>query len=204
MKYIGKYTTEYSSKKYDVGTIFPTDSFGPLKILGRVEEGIRSDLFAVEFLSTGYITQARTSSIKKGMVKDYYVPTLYGRGFMGNGSYESKENGKVRREYKLWTGMFYRCYSNDKQYNNYKLKGVVVCERWFNYQTFCKDIINLEGYIGWVKGYLNCIDKDYKFNGTYSPESCKFISLENNSRESSIRNRLAEKGKKTRFTPSKK
>ncbi|MBG6242978.1 MAG: hypothetical protein EKE20_14670 [Candidatus Symbiopectobacterium sp. Dall1.0] len=182
-----KYITNYTSKKYPVGSIHATNDFGPFEIIGRTLDK-KSDQFYVRFISTGFITTARTSSIVKGMVKDYFVPTVFRRGFMGVGKYTSRNHdGSTRREYKLWTGMFYRCYSNDKQHKNYRVRGVEVCEKWHNYQIFCEDIKHLRGYAAWKAGYNMALDKDINFNGTYSKESCMFISLAENSRESRIR-----------------
>lgn len=179
--------TNYKSKKYYVGSIHATNDFGPFKIIGRTEDP-KCDQYFVEFISTGFVTTARTSSIVKGMVKDYFVPTLYGRGFIGVGVGSKDGKGNTTREYKLWTGMFYRCYSNDPQYQNYKTRGIIVCEKWRNYQIFLEDIRRLPGYAEWKAGFNMSLDKDVNFNGTYSKESCAFISKSENSRESALRN----------------
>lgn len=181
-----KILTELRSKKYPLGSVHATNDFGPLEIVGRYDEP-KCDLYRVRFLSTGYETKARTSSIVKGMVKDPYVPTVFGRGYLGSGKYTSKINGKTTREYKLWTGMFYRCYSKDPQYTNYRLRDIQVCRRWNDFQLFCEDIQDLEGYLAWKSGFNMALDKDLRFNGTYSPDSCMFISKAENSRESALR-----------------
>ncbi|MBI0275421.1 hypothetical protein I6H07_06175 [Hafnia alvei] len=179
--------TNYKSKKYPVGSIHATNYFGPFEILGRTENP-KCDQYVVRFISTGFITLARTASIVKGMVKDYNVPTVFGLGFIGVGKHSSKKpDGTTTREYKLWTGMFYRCYSSDPQYANYKLRGIKVCEKWKNFQIFCEDIKYLEGYSQWKSGYNMSLDKDLKFNGYYSKESCMFITRAENSRGSAIR-----------------
>jgi len=198
-----KYLTKYNSVKYPVGSIHATNEHGPLEVLGRVDTK-RSDQYMVRFMSTGYETSVATSAIKKGAVKDYYSPVVYGKGYMGNGPNQSRVKGKTVRTYKLWTGMLDRCYSKNGKYDTYQERGIVVCDRWLNYQNFCDDIKDLKGYDAWLSGYGMSIDKDIKYNGTYSPESCVFITTKENSRESALRTNLADKGKATRFTPSKK
>jgi len=180
------YITEYRSKKYYVGSVHATNDHGPLKVLGRLDDP-KCDLYAVEFLSTGFKTKARTSGIVKGMVKDYHVPVVFNRGFLGTGKHTTKKNGKTTREYKAWTGMFYRCYSSDPQHKNYVRRGITVDQRWHNFQIFCDDIEKLEGYEAWKNGFNMALDKDIKFNGTYSNTSCMFITKAENTKEANNR-----------------
>lgn len=174
-----EFITVYNSKKYQPNEIFASDH-GRYKILGRTSDP-KCDQYVIEFLATGFQSKVRTSSIKKGMVKDPLVPNLYCRGYLGVGKEVPYKNGKCTRAYKLWTGMFDRCYGVGGE--SYKARGVEVSEDWFCFQTFAKDIKELEGYDAWLNGYGMALDKDIKYNGTYSKESCMFITKSQNSIE---------------------
>lgn len=87
--------------------------------------------------------------------------------------------------YSCWKSMLDRCYNTrNKQYKNWGLRGVTVCEEWRNsfrsYYDWC--IGN-----GWVKGLQ--IDKDLKaanaieFGLIYSPKTCSIVTNKENSNE---------------------
>ena len=85
--------------------------------------------------------------------------------------------------YSRWSGMLHRCYNKSSSgYLHYGAKGVYVCEEWLTFSNFYMWFI--ENYI---EGYE--IDKDIKGvldekgNKYYSPESCMFVSSEDNQNE---------------------
>ena len=41
------------------------------------------------------------SKFKKGNIKCPYEPRVYGKGYLGEGKYKTRENGKLKREYKI-------------------------------------------------------------------------------------------------------
>lgn len=92
--------------------------------------------------------------------------------------------------------MMGRCYSEKfhEQFPSYK--DVTVCERWHCFQNFCEDIKNLHGYDNWINNSGYELDKDTlceKMNikpKIYSPETCMFISKNNNVSESTSRKNL--------------
>ena len=47
------------------------------------------------------------SNLKKGSIKNPYLPSLYGVGFFGIGKYNYKDNLNC---YRTWDGMLRRCY----------------------------------------------------------------------------------------------
>jgi hypothetical protein len=80
--------------------------------------------------------------------------------------------------------MIQRCY--DEKFVYYKYyggKGVVVCKEWKDdYNIF----LNWAKNNGWAKGLQ--LDKDTKGNGMiYSPETCRFITREENCKNKSDR-----------------
>lgn len=51
-------------------------------------------------------------------------------------------NSAIASEYRAWQNMKARCYKkNDKQYNNYGARGIVVCQKWKNnFGAFLADV----------------------------------------------------------------
>lgn len=82
--------------------------------------------------------------------------------------------GKTKKSYRVWYNMIQRCYNkNAKDYKYYGLLGVYICAEWHLYSIF-ESWYN-ENYI---EGYQ--VDKDLSGDRLYSPETCKFISPEEN------------------------
>ena len=92
-------------------------SYGDFKI---IKYNSTNDV-EIEFLSTGYKTSAHLSNIKKGAVKDPYLPVIYGVGYIGEGKYTSRIDGIQLISYKRWKEMLNRCYN--KSNSSYKNKG---------------------------------------------------------------------------------
>lgn len=114
------------------------------------------------------------NKFKNGQIKCPYEPRVFGKGYLGEGSYKAKENGKTTRVYKSWKGMLQRCY--DSKYHE-KKPTYIDCEAdesFHNFQNF--------GY--WdennyyeVEDEIMCLDKDIlvKHNKIYSPETCIYV-----------------------------
>lgn len=105
---------------------------------------------------------------------------------------KTKVNGKTTKEYSLWNGMLRRCYSKEYQDKFPTYKGCTVCERWHRFDYFLEDIQKLDGYdlfINNTKPHGIHLDKDIKGNGSkiYSPETCIFITNEENVKEANRR-----------------
>lgn len=159
-----------NSKKYPNGKLFHTN-YGALRILGQ-RPGSR---YVVEFISTGFRTIVGSAHIKNGSVKDYYLPTVYGKGFLGVGKHKASHKAKATREYELWVGILERVYS--ERYPSYK--DIEICEDWHNFQLFCEDLPKIEGYEMWKRGIFQ-IDKDLKGLKEYSLRGCMFVSKSSN------------------------
>lgn len=111
---------------------------------------------------------------------------IYG---VGINDYEGKvrTNGKTLRSYQCWKGLLSRCYSKkSKAYKTYGAKGVYVCDEWLLFSNFKKwyDENYIEGY-QIDKDKLNVTD--INGNKYYSPESCCFISQQDNLKEMQLR-----------------
>lgn len=57
------------------------------------------------------IKEVQYNNFKKGNIKCPYEKRTYGIGYIGEGKYKAKENGKLTRVYRSWNRMLERCYS---------------------------------------------------------------------------------------------
>ena len=158
-------------KKY-VGEIFKTKNYGELLIT----KWVSCNEVCVRFIATGYETKVRMSDIKKGMVRDRYVPSVCGVGIIGDGI--TRVKGVDVREYVLWRNMLHRCYTDKYQDNFPTYKGCTVSDNFIHYEYFKSWCNNQSGFKqeGWV------LDKDIlvKGNKVYGENTCCFVPHEIN------------------------
>ena len=114
------------------------------------------------------------SNFKKGNIKCPYEPRLYGKGYLGEGKYKVKENGKNTDEYKIWYDMIKRCYNPKVHERETTYKDCEVEDYLLNFQHMAEWIEN--NYYE-VPGEKMCLDKDilYKGNKIYSRDTCIFV-----------------------------
>lgn len=89
--------------------------------------------------------------------------------------------GVKTKSYVAWKNMIHRCYNeNNKDYKYYGEKGITICDEWKLFSNFEKwyDENYIEGYE---------MDKDFGGRKVYSPDSCKFVSKEDNIAEKNSR-----------------
>ncbi|MGN0966370.1 MAG: hypothetical protein ACI4OP_02075 [Candidatus Coprovivens sp.] len=103
----------------------------------------------IKFTNTGGITKTNTTDLRRDEVKDYFYPTIEGKGFFGNGKYKARINNKLTEEYATWQGMLKRCYNKIILNKEPSYIGCEVCDNWCNYQNFAewmnKIIVKLDG-----------------------------------------------------------
>ena len=167
-----KYLNDVSFKDC-VGKVCKSKSSGDFKILKYNDA---KDV-EIQFVKTGFETVVELGSIRKGEVKDPYLPSVFGVGILGT-KYLSKINGVKTKEYMLWSGMLKRCYSDvyKERYPTYER-----CEVSNNFKSY-------EYFYEWCHkqiGFGNQdwhLDKDLliKGNKVYSEDSCIFIPSEIN------------------------
>lgn len=153
-----------------VGDVFTTNN-GDCVVI----EYVNSKKVKVQFITTGYECSCRAEHLRKGTVKDLYLPSIYGVGYLGEGDYSSCVGGKHTKEYNIWTGMLERCYNtNCKSYLRYGGRGIKVCKEWYNFQNFsqwCNEQPNFgrEGFQ---------LDKDLRIKDSkeYSSNTCSFVT----------------------------
>jgi hypothetical protein len=150
-----------------IGDVFETNNYGDCRVL----EYIDSYKVVVEFTNTGYVTVTGAGSLRKGGVKDPYVPSIQGVGYFGEGIYTSSIDCKKKPAYAVWKRMLERCYDiTDDRYHRYGGRGVTVCEEWYNFQIYARWYED-----NYIEGFH--VDKDLRQPGSmvYSEATCEFI-----------------------------
>ena len=118
-----------------IGEKFKSNNGDEMEIIEYVGER----KYKVRFLSTGTEVCARIDAIKNGRVKDNFAASVAGKGFLGNAV--TTTNPKI---YARWKRMIQACYDPfHLEYESQGAKGVVVDERWWSYENYEKDILEL-------------------------------------------------------------
>ena len=156
--------------KYDVGTIHETSQGYKIKVIKDISHNKKKIKFLDEH---GYITEAPTSSISRGKIKNPFHPALLGKGFLGVGIYKSKDY-----EYKIWKGILNNVYNEEFHVQRETSKKVKLCREWHNYQTFAKDVNEMYGFnMKDESGKPYHINKDILSTKkrVYSKKTCVFV-----------------------------
>ena len=113
-------------------------------------------------------------NFKIGNIKCPYEPKVYNSGYLGEGKYKCKENGKTTRIYNTWNSMIERCCSQKFKNKNHTYSICKVCDEWLNFQVFAEWFH--ENYYE-INGEIIDLDKDFLSGKTkiYSPQTCVFI-----------------------------
>lgn len=120
------------------------------------------------YKSAGY------NNFKKGNIKCPYEKRCYDIGYLGEGKYKCKENGKKTRVFSTWYNMLQRCYSEEYHKKKPTYIGCETSKDFYNFQNF--GAWDNENYYT-IEGEKMCLDKDIlvKRNKIYSPETCIFV-----------------------------
>ena len=132
----------------------------------------------IQFLNTGYEATVELVQVKRGNVKDPYLPSVCGVGILG-AKYPSKINGVLTKEYILWRNMLRRCYSDTCKKKQPTYEGCEVSDNFKSYEYFYE----------WCNKQIGFSNKDWhldkdlltKGNKIYSESTCIFIPREINS-----------------------
>ena len=128
----------------------------------------------VEFLDEfHHVKEHQTySNFIRGQIKNPYDKTLHGIGYLGEGKYVSRVNGKRPHCYGVWDAIIDRCYCNKEKYPAY-CEQTIVCDEWHNYQNFARWYEENEYE---CVGRLH-VDKDILFPNCriYSPKTCLLV-----------------------------
>lgn len=120
------------------------------------------------------------NKFKNGTIKCPYETRTFNKGYIGEGKYSTKKDGKETREYRIWHDMLRRCYDEDYHKRQPTYKDCEVCKEWLCFQNFAKWYE--ENYYE-INGEKMQLDKDilHKGNKIYSPETCIFVPARINS-----------------------
>lgn len=133
------------------------------------------DKIVVQF-ENGYRVETSYGKFKNGQIKSPYEKSVFGVGYVGEGKYITKLNGKRTIQYSYWFSMLNRCYNDKNKVNlkNLTYEDKYVCEDWHNFQNFAKWFD--ENYYA-IDGDKMQLDKDIfkKGNKVYSPDMCVFV-----------------------------
>ena len=154
------------------------NSFGSKMIIKKYRKAIDLDVYFPEYDWT--FEHATYQTFKNGTIKCPYERKIYGVGYLGEGKYKAKENGKTTNEYKIYYSMLMRCYDSKYQEKYPTYKGCKVEDYLLNFQHMGEWID--ENYYE-VLGETMCLDKDVlcKGNKIYSRDTCIFVPQRINS-----------------------
>lgn len=107
---------------------------------------------------------------------------------MVSGNRNKKHGLRNHPIYAVWYNMMARCYNFDnKDYNYYGGRGIIVFDEWHDITNFYSYAINS----GWEKGLeIDRVDND----SSYTPENCRWVSHKKNCRNRKTNYHLTIKG----------
>ena len=148
------------------------NTFGSKMIIKEYREYSDIDVYFPEYNWT--FKHAIYQTFKKGTIKCPYEPRTYGVGYLGEGKYKTRENGKKTDEYIIWCGILRRCYDPKLHERESTYKNCTVEEYLLNCQHM-GEWIDKNYYE--IPGEQMCLDKDIlcKGNKVYSRETCIFV-----------------------------
>ena len=154
------------------------NSFGSKMVITKYNNKDDIDVYFPEYNWT--FEHTRYGDFKKGKIKCVYESRTYGVGYLGEGKYKSKENGKKTKCYETWHSMLQRGYDDNFKRKRSTYKECEVCEEWHNFQTFAH-WYNDNYYE--IPGERMHLDKDIlcKGNKVYSRDTCVFVPQRINS-----------------------
>ena len=149
-----------------------TNNFGSKMVIKEYRNSKDIDVYFPQY---NWMTKNKEyQNFKRGNIKCPYEPRIYGVGFIGEGKYKTKENGKHTKEYDIYHDMLKRCYDPKTQDKYPTYKGCTVEEYLLNFQHM-GEWIDKNYYE--IPGEQMCLDKDIlcKGNKIYSRETCIFV-----------------------------
>ena len=148
------------------------NNFGSKMIIKEYRNNKDIDVYFPEY--DWVFKHAVYSNFKKGNVKCPYERRTCGVGYLGEGKYKAKENGKNTDKHKIWHYMLKRCYDPKHQEKHPSYKGCKVEDYLLNFQHMAEWID--KNYYE-VQGEKMQLDKDIlcKGNKVYSRETCIFV-----------------------------
>lgn len=159
-----KYLPRLGARKHQVGDVLENG-------IGQkftVKEWVTFDEIYVQF-EDGVVVKTNNTQLLSGNIKNKLSPRIFGVGYMGNGEFKCRVNGKMTREYSMWEAMIKRVYAEENHTPTYA--DCEVCESWHNFQNFAQWVTNLPQWNqeGWQ------LDKDISKSRVYSSDTCFLV-----------------------------
>lgn len=161
-----------------IGEVYNSKSYGKFKVVEYV------DMYnvTIQFLDTNYSCVVGTTDIKRGSVKDYCKPTLFGVGVVG----KNLTNGKLDYPeiYDIWSRLLCRCYYSNTHIQQPTYADCTTSENFKHlvfFESWCLNQVGFGSTDDKCKPFA--LDKDIlvKGNKIYSEETCCFVPREINS-----------------------
>ena len=148
------------------------NNFGSKMFVVEYRNARDIDIYFPEYNWT--FKHAQYQKFKNGGIKCPYEPRYYGKGYLGEGKYKVRENGKITDEFNIWYRMLQRCYDPKFHKRESTYKDCIVEDHLLNFQCMGEWIKN--NYYE-VLGEKMRLDKDilYKGNKVYSRDTCIFV-----------------------------
>ena len=148
------------------------NTFGSKMVIVGYRGALDMDVYFTEY--DWVFKHATYQNFKNGTLKCPYERRYYGKGFLGEGKYKTKENGKLTDEFDIWHGMLQRCYDPKFHKEHPSYEGCRVEDYLLNFQNMCKWLD--ENYYE-VPGEIMHLDKDIlcKGNKVYWRNTCIFV-----------------------------
>ena len=161
-----------------IGTEFTTNEGYQVIIIDYINAHKVQVMFLDEHKWT---TWTQMGHLKRGKVKNPFHPSVNGVGYLGTNENKevpkTRENGKLIREYQVWSNMLKRCYSEIVHETHPTYKNCTVCDRWKCYSYFLEDIVKIKGYEKWLDGGDYELNKDTYYAELGINTDCKEYSL---------------------------
>lgn len=150
------------------GDYFETNNGGCFVVEYKDNRNVYIDFVGYE----GLTHKVNADDLRKGHVKNYYKPKVFGVGYFGVGDYKSTVDGKSTEEYESWSGMMERSYCEKLKCKHPSYRGCTVHTEWHNFQKYAKWHTSQKFY-----GCRYSLDKDLLVRGNkhYSPETCTLL-----------------------------
>ena len=160
------------AKKIDrIGEI-RTNNFGSKMMIVEYRKYSDIDIYFPEY--NWMAKNKQYGDFKKGEIKCPYERRAFKIGYIGEGKYKTKENGKYTKVYKTWKSMLTRCYDSKFHKKEPIYIGCETSDEFLNFQNF--GIWDEDNYYK-VGNEKMCLDKDIlvKHNKIYSPDTCIYV-----------------------------
>ncbi|HFL2403586.1 TPA: hypothetical protein ACG3PH_001964 [Clostridioides difficile] len=158
--------------------------FGRLRVIKfskEIKSGKRNRKYWLCKCDCGNFKEIRTDSLTSGLVQSCGCLKKEQDKLNLTDKYQFKKKYKVqnKRLYSIWKGIISRCTDkNNKRYNRYGERNIIVCDEWFCYDNFANWALS--------NGYSEKLTIDRINNeGNYESSNCRWVDIKTQCRNRS-------------------